>query len=433
MNKEIVLIYPGITESGFDNPTGNEGTWINHGLCLISAVLKKAGYDVELVDLRRLKSWDDFRRVIQEREFFVAGVTMMSVDYNPASKCIDIIKEVKPGVKVIVGGPHPSIAPQELMANKNIDHIFVGEAEASIVELIQRIEEGRATDKIVVGKKVDLDSIPFADRDLFLLQEEPFVGFLRKPFVTLIAGRGCSYNCNYCQPAEKKIFGTPVRRRSVLNIIEELKSLREKFHFNSMMIHDDCLTEDKEWVVEFCEQYKKAGFTQPFVCQSRPDLICKNKDVVEDLCDAGLILFIIGFESGSQRVLNFLRRGYLVERNFEAAEICHRFGIKIWANYMLGLPTETKEEQEETVQMIKRIKPYHCSPAYYTPHPGSDLYDYCMEHDISLINNHDSYRRNNYIPKIKGIDYDYLNKLLYESIAVGEDQKILERLKKVCR
>lgn len=429
--KKIILVYAGITECGFDNPNGNEGTWINHGLCLISAVLKKAGYPVHLIDLRRLKGWDDFESIVGEKDFDIAGLEMMSVDYNPAMKCIDIIKQVRPDVKVMVGGPHASILPEELEVNESIDCVFVGEGEITIIDVIKKIEDGQESSRIVYGEKPDLNTLPFADRDLFPLPEEPFVSFLKKPFVTIIAGRGCIYNCNYCQPAERMIFGKGVRRRSVENVIEELKYLHKKFKFNSMMIHDDCLTEDKEWVMEFCEKYRK-GFRQPFVCQSRPDLISKNRDMVKSLRDAGLGLCIIGFESGSQRVLNFLRKGCTVEQNLKAAEICHKFGIKIWANYMLGIPTETKEEQRETVDMIKKIKPYHCSPAYYTPHPGSDLFKYCIENDLSLIKNHDGYRRNNYEPKIKEIDYDYLKKLLLESIAVGEDRKnLLTKVKSV--
>ena len=423
-NKKILFIYVGITESGFNNPKGNEGTWINHGICLISAVLKKEGYSVDLIDLRRLKGWDDLKKIVRVKDFDIVGITMMSVDYNPGIRCINIIKEIKPDVKIMVGGPHASIMPQELAVNENIDYVFIGEGEASICELMQKIEDGEALDKIVYGKRPDLENLPFADRDLFPLQEEPFIPFLRRPFVTIIAGRGCAYNCSYCQPAEKIIFGRHVRRRSVDNVIKELEYLRNKFDFNSMMIHDDCFTEDKEWVMEFCKEYRNNGFRQPFVCQSRPDLICKNKDMVKSLHRAGLALFIIGFESGSQRILDFLRKGSTVEQNLEAARICRKFGIKIWANYMLGIPLETKEEQRETVNMIKKIKPYHCSPAYYTPHPGSDLFKYCMENNLSLISDHDGYRRNNYEPKIKGIDYDYLKALLFESIATGKDQNI---------
>jgi radical SAM superfamily enzyme YgiQ (UPF0313 family) len=82
---------------------------------------------------------------------------------------------------------------------------------------------------------------------------------------------------------------------------------------------------------------------------------------------------------------------------------------------MLGLPTETKEEVMETISMLKEIDPDYYSPAFYTPHPGSDLYDYCIENDLSLITSHDQYRRNPTEVKIKGQDYEFLSWALQES------------------
>jgi radical SAM superfamily enzyme YgiQ (UPF0313 family) len=136
--------------------------------------------------------------------------------------------------------------------------------------------------------------------------------------------------------------------------------------------------------------------------------------------EAGLSLLFIGFESGNQRVLNFLRKGTKVEDNYRAAEICRKYGIKIWANYMMGIPTETKEEVMDTVRMIQAIKPDHYSPAFFTPHPGSDLFSYCEEHGLSLIQSHDSYRRNPTEGKIKGIDYEFLRKVLWKSMGIEE-------------
>lgn len=422
--KKVVLIYTGITECGFSRPVGNEGTWINHGLCSISATLKHAGFQVSLIDLRRLKSWSEFEETIDKFDFQLAGLTMMSTDYNSVIKCVDIIKRIKPNVKTIVGGPHACVAPEELTENVNIDYVFIGEAEITIIDLLKKLEDGYESQKLIYGESPDLDSLLFADRKLFILPEEPFVTFLKSPFVTVIAGRGCLYNCSYCQPAERIIFGSKVRRRSVDNVIDELKFLRKKFRFKSLMIHDDCLTEDKKWVEEFCLKYRKYGFRQPFVCQSRSDIICQNPDMIRNLRDAGLSLIIIGFESGSQRILNFLKKGCTVEQNLQAANICHKLNIKIWANYMLGIPTETKEEQSETVEMIKKIRPYHCSPAYYTPYPGSTLSNFCKENNLSLIKDHDSYRRNNYDPKIKNIDYSYLKEIMLESVSYGDDQNL---------
>jgi len=238
---------------------------------------------------------------------------------------------------------------------------------------------------------------------------------LPPPFVTLIAGRGCMYNCSYCQPAERYIFGRRVRRRSVTNVLAELEQLRARYRFNSFMFHDDCLTEDRDWVIEFCQSYRQAGFTQPFFCQSRADIIVKNEDMVALMAQAGLRGYLIGFESGSDRVLRFIRKGTKVWQNLKAAEICKKYGIAIWANYMLGLPTETEDEMRATIRMLKQIDPDYYSPAFYTPHPGSDLYTYCEEHDLSLITDHDSFRRNPTEVKIKGHDPAFLRWALAES------------------
>ena len=418
---KVTLIYPGITECGFNSLKGNEGSWMNHGLAIISSVLRSSGHDVDLIDLRRLTGWGHYRRIAQEAAGEVVGITMMSVDYNPGVKAAQIMKQVRPEARIFVGGPHAAICPEKLERLDCIDCVVRGEAEITFPKLLDDLAAGRPIGKVVQGERLEnLDDSPWADRDLFDCPEEPFVPFLKPAFVTLIAGRGCRYNCNYCQPAERKMFGHKVRRRSVENVIEELKTLRDRYAFNSWMLHDDCLTEDRPWVIEFCRRYKEEGFTQPFVVQSRADIICNNPDMVEALYDAGLRLCIIGFESGSDRVLKFLRKGCTRKQNLKAAGICRRLGIKIWANYMLGLPTETKEEVLETVSMLEEIRPYHCSPAFYTPHPGSDLFEMGKEQGLHLITTHDSYRRNTYEPKIKGPDYEFLHTVLSRTIALAE-------------
>jgi len=196
----------------------------------------------------------------------------------------------------------------------------------------------------------------------------------------------------------------------------ELRLLRDKFHFNSFMFHDDCLIEDREWVTEFCQAYMAEGFRQPFFCQGRADIIVKNEDMVALMARAGLKGYFVGFESGNDRVLRFIRKGTTRAINLEAARVSRKYGLSIWANYMLGLPTETKEEIMDTISMLREIDPDYYSPAFYTPHPGSDLFDYCEEHGLSLITNYDSYRRNPDEVKIKGHDYEFLQWALKESM-----------------
>ncbi len=424
---KVTLVCPGITGKGFNSlGQGMDSGWISHGIAILAACVRKQGLEVNLLDLRALRGWDHFRDELLARRPDVVGVSMMSVDYNPAMKCLEIARAALPAATLVVGGPHPTLSVDEVKDDPRIDHVFLGEAEITFPEFLLRKLRGEDSPRMIPTIPPNLDDLPFPDHDFFMQEwrkwgwastspEAPFVAELPPPFVTIIAGRGCKYNCSYCQPAERFIFGREVRRRSVPNVLNELRELRDKYHFNSFMFHDDCLTEDREWVIEFCRAYRAAGFRQPFFCQSRADIIVKNEDMVRLMVEVGLRGYFIGFESGSDRVLKFIRKGTTRQQNLDAARICKKLKVAIWANYMLGIPTETKEEVMQTISMLKEIDPDYYSPAYYTPHPGSHLYTYCVENDLSLITSHDSYRRNPDEAKIKGIDYDWLKWAVAES------------------
>jgi len=345
---KVTLIYPGIGGKGFDSlGQGMDSGWIGHGLAILAPCARQAGAEVDLIDLRALPSWQAFRAEVERRRPDVVGVSMMSADYNPAMRALEIVRQVDPKIRTCVGGPHPTICPAEVQGSPLVDHIFMGEGEISFADAIRKWLRGEEVPAVVPGIHPDLDAIPCADHELFLAEwrrwgygldspEAPFVPELPAPFVTIIAGRGCMYNCSYCQPAERHIFGRQVRRRSVPNVIGELKALQEQYQFNSFMFHDDCLTEDRQWVIDFCRAYSEAGFRQPFFCQSRADIIVQNEDMVALMAQTGLKGYLIGFESGSDRVLRFIRKGTKVWQNLKAAEICRHYGIAIWANYMLG-------------------------------------------------------------------------------------------------
>jgi anaerobic magnesium-protoporphyrin IX monomethyl ester cyclase len=441
MMMKVVFVYPGISAIGFNsfgNPVlGYESSMIHHGLCSLSACLKREGFDTQLIDMRALTGWDDFVLTLRKLKPDAVGITSLSVEYDIVRRCLALTKDVAHSITSLVGGVHATVSLDDVAADPNVDHIITGEAEISAVELLRALGAGIACQRVTVGERpADLDELPFVDRELFDYGGElshPFLadvfGF-EPPFVTILTSRGCLYNCSFCQPTERLMFGREVRRRSVSNVMSELEYLRDRYHFRSLMIHDDSMTQDPDWVEQFCEEYQRRGFRQPFWAQSRADFVCEHPRIIASMARAGLAGLSIGFESGNDRILRMLRKGVTVQQNYDAARICRKHGIRIFANYMLGLPTESKDEVMDTVRMIREIRPDHHSCSFFTPLPGSDLAEYCVENDLCLARTHSEYNRGRLTPKIRGIDYDFLLRAVDEARDAGALRRILKRLQR---
>lgn len=433
---KIALIYCPYSEGNFDSfGKTHWSSQIHPGLCSISAYAKGKGYrDIELVDTRKLKGWEHFREEIKQKAPDVVGITMMSCDFNNAMKAAGIIKGENSNTVVVAGGVHPTVAPAEVSANKHVDHIIVGEGEISFANLLDDIRSSRQCERIISGTKPDLDALPFEDRELFDYHVTTsfvanFPGIFKPPSVTMIASRGCPYNCTFCAPHAKIMFGSRVRYRSVDEVIEELKILQEKYHFRSLFFWDYSVTLNEKWMWEFAEKYEKNGFKADISANSRADAICYNEKAIQRLSKVGLRMLHIGYESGSQRILDFIRKGITVEQSIRATEICKKYHILVRGLFMLGLPTETKEDVQKTLDLIKRIKPNIYSFSYFTPVPGSYLWDYCKERDLNLMKSYDDladYGPSK--PKIKGVDYDYLKGIVEEAFGLKFKSRLAGRI-----
>lgn len=441
MTMNVVFVYPGISAIGFNslgNPVlGYESSMIHHGLCSLSANLKPEGFKVELIDMRSLAGWDDFVLTLRSRDPDVVGITSLSVDYDIVRHALALTKRVAPSITTLVGGVHPTVATHEVAADPNVDHIITGEGEISVVALLRALAAGRTSERTIVGERPpNLDELAFADRELFDYDAElgnpflPDVFRFEPPFVTILTSRGCMYNCSFCQPSERLMFGREVRRRTVSNVMAELEYLRDRYNFRSLMIHDDSMTQEPGWVEEFCEEYQGRGFRQPFWAQSRADFVCEHPQIVGLMAQAGLAGLSIGFESGSDRVLRILRKGVTVQQNYDAARICRKYGIKIFANYMFGVPTESQDEVMDTVRMIRQIRPDHHSCSFFTPLPGSDLATYCAEKNLCLAHSHSEYNRGSLTPKIGGVDYNFLLSAADEARGLGRFARTLRRFQR---
>lgn len=410
---KVTLVYCGIGVAGFsaDRPVGDrEGSWIGHGVASVGSSTAKAGHEVDLIDLRQLRDFDHFVELIKANPAQVYGLSVSPVDQYSALNAIYEIKLNVPEAKIIVGGIHPTVFPEQYDFQV-VDCVVQGEGEITFPKLLENLEN---LPKKVRGIKPDLSTLPWVNRELFAYWRELTCYFAPDqglPSITMLAGRGCPYRCNYCQPAENAVFGKPFRIRSVGDVMAELHYLYGKYRFKSITFWDDTFTFDRRWIYEFCEKY---NLSAPIAACSRADIICNNEDMIRDLALIGLDWLVIGMESGSQRLLDLIQKGTTVEQNYRAREICAKYGIKVFATLMYGLPTETPAESDMTSKMIYSMAPELASPFWYVPIPGTGLYNYCEQNDLILpeTKEYTIERTGKMVPRLKGIDYGHLERIL---------------------
>ena len=407
---KITFVYPGITLIGFNSLGGHchDSISVNLGMAYMSSFIKKnSNHSVDLIDLRELKSWDCYEKEIIKRNPDIVGIHCNTVNYDNALRSARIAKKM--GKIVIMGGPHATFDPSSLIDTGLVDSVIVGEGEVSFLKLVNDIERGVALEKIICGERIDnLDEIPFPDRDIYNMERIlNGAGIFPYPnrYVGVIASRGCCYNCSFCQPLERKIFGQKLRTRSVSNIIEEVKDLIIKYEANFIMFECDTLTTKKDWTLDLCKEMKNLGVK--WGAQSRADTI--DEELAKAMHEAGCMVLFIGFESGSSKILNLLRKGITPEDSIRAAKVCRKNKILIFANYMFGVPTETKEDLDMTYKKKKKIRPELHSLSYFAPIPGSDLYDYCKDRGLIEITSYEGFVRNPVNKKVKGVDYELMN------------------------
>ena len=415
-NNKVTLIYASIGIIGMGNKNSRNGEVVRmpHGLASIAASVKAAGYMVDLIDVRIVDDWEEFKDKIIKSSSCYFGISIDNVSVSYGIQVAKIIKEIKQDSYIVVGGLNPSLFPETYDGIDTIDFVMKGEGEISMVKLFEKLDNGKKPNRFIIGIKPDLDKIPWVDRELFDYKRELMNRCYpgqKRPIVTMLAGRGCPYRCTFCQGAEREVFGLPFRIRSPRNVIDELIELKKKYNFRNINFWDDTFTLNPKWVFEFCDLYEKQNFQAGITACSRADIICRNEEMVKRLVEVGLQWFQIGYESGSQRILDFLKKDVTVKQNYKAAAICKKYGIKVTGTFMFGLPTETKEEAVATVKMILDIKPDHPTPFYFIPAPGTEIYQYCVDNDLILNKDKSIARTGMYEPAIKGIDYEYLNYL----------------------
>jgi anaerobic magnesium-protoporphyrin IX monomethyl ester cyclase len=359
------------------------------GLGYVGAILKKHEHTVEALDIRGNNYSEDEVEgflINNVNNYDVICIGGMITVYLEIKKLISLIKKIKPSVPIIVGGTAASSVPHLVLSKTDADILCIGEGEISVIEILDTLA-GNGDLKQVKGiafKKEgeicfnppreliqDLDSVPFPLWDIFPMEKyinaQLIIPRSNSKGINLISGRGCPFRCIYCY----RNFGNSVRMRSVDNVINEIKELNKKFGITHFEFQDELFTINKARVREFCNKLITEKMDITWRCLGRADLV--DYDSLVLMKKAGCHWIGYGMESGSQKMLDIMQKNLKVDQIKNAIRISRQAGLEVTGTFMIGLPGESVETINETIQFCKEMKIFN--DFFFTvPYPGTKLY-----------------------------------------------------------
>lgn len=358
------------------------------GLGYIANVLRENGHKVSLMDLNvENKSFQEIEKELETSEYDIIGIGGLSTTYDFV-KCFSVLaKRVKSEVKIMAGNMVSTTSPKLLLRNSDIDICVIDEGEETVSELMHRMKDFPNIEDVkgLVYKKdnqiittspreriKDLDSLPFPAWDLFSMEtyiNNPIQNEYGRRSMNISAVRGCPFQCIYCS----RPFGSQVHMRSAENVISEIKELKRRYRIEFVDFSDDLFMINKKWVEDICNNFIKEEIGIKWGASARVNLV--DLDLLKKMRKAGCEILGYGFESGSQKILNNMKKGVKVQQAEYAIEITRKAGIKINGSFMIGMIGETEETVNETVDFIKRTDLTLHRFFYTTPYPNTPLYE----------------------------------------------------------
>lgn len=371
---------------------------------LISAV-KKRNLDVEVEFIDCLLRNLSCQRLISEIKNSRPDVICFSVythDLNSVKAVSSLIKkQISERIVIIVGGPHPSAAPQHtLNFLADVDFAFKGEAEIGLPSLIEYLQNKSGTSPfewniqleqipglIGRGKKPDirvnkqtftedLDSLGFPDWKLLIphnyLKTCHGVFFKKDLFAPIFATRGCPQFCGFC--AAHNVMGRKVRKRSIAHIIGEILYLKHYFKIKEFHFLDDNFTADKEFVTAFCKEILTRNIRILWCCPNGIRVDTVDEEMLDIMKESGCYSIFLGIESGSQRVLDRMNKRLKLYQIESKVKLIKSKGFEMTGFFIMGYPGETREEMRKTINFAKNL-PIDCADiSNFLPLPGTTAF-----------------------------------------------------------
>jgi len=389
---KVVLIQPCLSlKERYGKALGKVGPSCEPlGLAYLAAAIRNNDYEVEIIDASALNYTNkQLIEHLKKSKPDLVGISILTPMYLRAKETIHNIKKSIKNIKIVVGGPHVTVFPKlTLEENPEIDFAIYGEAEHTIVEVLDALEKKsslkkikglvlRDKDKVIINPAreiiKDIDTLSFPARDLLPMKiYRPAPTYFNKlPSYLILTSRGCPYNCSYCS----KVMGNVYRAHSVKRVIEEMELLIDIYNAKEIIFRDDTFTVNRQRVEDLCDEIIKRKIHEKikWTCMSRVNLV--DLELLQKMKKAGCWSMHFGIESGSQRLLDLIQKGIKLEQSRNAIKWARKAGIETKAFFMIGLPTETKEESLATIKFSKELDPDWVQFTITTPYPGTKLYN----------------------------------------------------------
>ena len=389
------------------------------GLAYISATMKKAGHDVDCLNINHLSGTvhDLVKQQLDKKEYEIVATGHTGIGLAVVEKIVQTTREHPSKPKVIIGGCLITSEPELMLDAIKPDVEVISEGEDTVVELLDTIEKKGDLHNVdgigfkENGKNVftklrkpieNLDSVPLPDFEGFGFNEfldnmssENLYGEFDFPRTyPLLASRGCPYQCTFCYHS----IGSRYRQRSLDNVMEEIRVAFDKWKINSIDIYDDLFSYDKDRLLDFCARLKALIATIPWkvkwTCQL--SVIGVDKNLLETLKDSGCNVISFGFESYSPVVLKSMRKPITPEQIDYAIKLCREVGMGVQGNFIFGDTAETTETAKVTLDYVKEHGKGQILIGFIQPYPGSEIYKNCVKKGIikdklEFIRNHISH------------------------------------------
>ena len=370
------------------------------GIGYLAAVLKKAGAEVKVCcqDIFHYSNEEMTEKYLKNEAYDLIGVGFLAARFKETVVGLcETINKYKKDAWLILGGHGPSAIPEYVLEKTGADVVAIGEAEETIVDLLKcKLENGdpskikgiaylRGGDFLETQRRkptIKLDEIPFPEWSAFPMEKyttclKLFRAEDNDKTLGMLTSRGCVNRCNFCYRMEQGI-----RLRNTENVIEEIKTLKEKYGVTYFNIQDELFNFPKKRIFDFYEALRKNNLKIKFYCQARVDVF--DEEAAVCLKESGCQFLNFGMESSDQNVLNLMRKNTTVEQNIKAAEIARKTGIGLGLNFIWGNKGDTEESLQKNVELIKTYNTYDQLRTIrpITPYPGCELYYEAIERGL---------------------------------------------------